>query len=161
MCSRFGQPSVTRRSLKSAMNFSMSGICSGKIRAWKEILPSGFRPAPGRFPPRLFLVSFMAAILAAASFDFNEIIKAQNTVSAGLTDTLYTPAKSNIIKARGFFIQKAQSYANRLRTLKTNRRAKFDPEAPVSALIPPIKTRQIAFYAQVFCRKPFETAKTA
>ena len=150
MCSRFGQPSVTRRSLKSAMNFSMSGICSGKIRAWKEILPSGFRPAPGRFPPRLFLVSFMAAILAAASFDFNEIIKAQNTVSAGLTDTLYTPAKSNIIKPRGVFVPHGTFYGKRDRTLISNPRAFSGPETPISTCVRPIKTRHIAFMSEVF-----------
>jgi hypothetical protein len=100
----------------------------------------------------------MAAILAAAMFDFKEIIKAPIPVFGCLTDTLYTPAKSNIIKARGVFVPHGTFYGKQARTLISNPRAFSGPETPMSTCVRPIKTRHIAFYEHVFCGKPFEIA---
>jgi hypothetical protein len=92
----------------------------------------------------------MAASLAAGSFDFKEIIKAPNPAFGGLTDTLYTPAKSNIIKPRGVFVPHGTFYGKQARTPISNPRAFFDPETPMSTCVRPIKTRHIAFMSEVF-----------
>ena len=155
-----GQPFDMRRS-NSKMNFSITGICPGKTRALNQTLPSGFRPAPALFPPCCFFVFFMDAILAVVNLDFNTIFKLHNMVFAGSTHTLYTPIKSTVFKLRGVFVQKAQSYAKQSRTLISTPRAKSDLETPLSAYLPPIKTRHNSFYAQYFCAKPLESSKTA
>ena len=103
----------------------------------------------------------MAAILAVAMFDFSEIIKATKPAFGSLTDTLYTPAKSNIIKPRGVFVPHGTFYGKRDRTLISNPRAFSGPETPMSTCVRPIKTPHIAFMSEVFALKPFENAETA